>query len=154
MLGMLLCLDRQQRMTGMDLDQSLITRDPELARRVVFVTAGAFTPGAADFLAAVPNRHLDKPFTPPELLAFVQHLLSRSAEERSIRSPAGSEGEDQDERAWRDVHERDAPGSQCVRVKRKPLPLDRGRRREVAPCRDDRQGRQRRGPSHRAGGRH
>jgi PAS domain S-box-containing protein len=60
--------------TGMDLYESLLARS-ELAQRVVFLTGGAFTPRAADFLAAVPNLHLDKPFSPSDLLAFVQRFL-------------------------------------------------------------------------------
>lgn len=50
-------------MTGMQLYEELARTRPEVAARLVFMTAGAFTNEARDFLARVPNRHLEKPFT-------------------------------------------------------------------------------------------
>jgi PAS domain S-box-containing protein len=44
---------------------------PELARRVVFMTGGAFTPGAQGFLERVTNRCIDKPFSVSTLHAAV-----------------------------------------------------------------------------------
>ncbi len=43
---------------------------PDLAERMIFMTGGAFTPRAQEFLARVPRgRLLTKPFGPDELLA-------------------------------------------------------------------------------------
>jgi CheY-like chemotaxis protein len=49
-------------MSGMDLYRELKLQRPGLAARVVFMTGGAFTPRAAEFLASVPNPCVEKPF--------------------------------------------------------------------------------------------
>jgi CheY-like chemotaxis protein len=48
-------------LSGMELHAWLTGTDPELAERVVFITGGAFTPGAADYLALVGNLRVEKP---------------------------------------------------------------------------------------------
>jgi CheY-like chemotaxis protein len=48
-----------------------------LERRVAFMTGGTFTQRARDFLAGVPNRCLEKPFTIDELEAVVYGVLSQ-----------------------------------------------------------------------------
>jgi nitrogen-specific signal transduction histidine kinase len=58
-------------MTGMDLYAELFRRDPELAGRIIFLTGGAFTPRARDFLDEVQNARLEKPFDHPALKALV-----------------------------------------------------------------------------------
>ncbi len=63
----ILCNLMMPDMTGMELYDVLRGRWPELVGRVVFMTAGAFTQGARDFLARVPNRHIGKPFTIDQL---------------------------------------------------------------------------------------
>jgi CheY-like chemotaxis protein len=62
-------------MTGMDLHAELSHIAPEVADRMVFMTGGAFTPGAREFLDRVPNPRLDKPFEPGTLRALVQTLM-------------------------------------------------------------------------------
>jgi CheY-like chemotaxis protein len=49
--------------TGMDLHARLGTIAPQLARRMIFVTGGAFTPAAEEFLQRPDIHHLDKPIT-------------------------------------------------------------------------------------------
>ncbi len=49
-------------MSGMELHAWLVNLDPGLAARVVFVTGGAFTPGASAYLAEVGNLRVEKPF--------------------------------------------------------------------------------------------
>ena len=61
--------------TGMDLFDWLGEAQPALASRMVFMTGGAFTKGASDFLARVPNPRLDKPFTPQALRDAVRAAL-------------------------------------------------------------------------------
>ncbi len=47
--------------SGMDLHAWLAGHDPALAVRMVFMSGGAFTPKAREFLARVPNLRLEKP---------------------------------------------------------------------------------------------
>jgi PAS domain S-box-containing protein len=49
--------------TGMDLYARLREIAPALARRMLFVTGGAFTPAAEEFLKRPDIRHLEKPIT-------------------------------------------------------------------------------------------
>jgi CheY-like chemotaxis protein len=55
------------RMSGMDLYDELRSLRPGVEERIVFMTGGAFTERAAQFLATVPNRKLSKPFDLLEL---------------------------------------------------------------------------------------
>ena len=61
--------------TGMELHAWLAQRDPELARRVVFITGGAFTSGAAEYLSRVENQRVTKPFDSRALRALVRGLV-------------------------------------------------------------------------------
>jgi signal transduction histidine kinase len=61
--------------TGMEIHGELLRQVPEQAERMVFLTGGAFTPTARDFLDAVPNPRIDKPFEMKSLLAIVAGLL-------------------------------------------------------------------------------
>ena len=58
-------------MGGAELLHRLETVDPEHARRVVFVTGGAFSSELSTFLASTPNPQISKPFTAEELLAAI-----------------------------------------------------------------------------------
>jgi two-component system NtrC family sensor kinase len=51
-------------LTGMDLYESVATQRPEFLPRMVFMTAGAFTPRATAFLEKATVRRIDKPFDP------------------------------------------------------------------------------------------
>jgi two-component system cell cycle sensor histidine kinase/response regulator CckA len=62
-------------MTGMDLYAVLHARDPNLARRFVFMTGGAFVPRVAEFLAAVDNPKLEKPFDLDTIARAIQHIV-------------------------------------------------------------------------------
>jgi PAS domain S-box-containing protein len=66
-------------MTGMEFYELLTAEDPRLARAVVFLTGGAFTPRAQEFLARVENLRLDKPFD----FAAVDAVIRTAAEERA-----------------------------------------------------------------------
>jgi len=48
--------------TGMDLADLLEARAPDRLARTVFMTGGAFTPRAADFVSAHSDRCVEKPF--------------------------------------------------------------------------------------------
>jgi signal transduction histidine kinase/CheY-like chemotaxis protein len=62
-------------MSGMDLHAELATREPGLERRLVFMTGGAFTARARDFLQKVKNAVLEKPFDFELLHAIVAERL-------------------------------------------------------------------------------
>jgi len=62
-------------MSGMDLYQALSTTRADLAGRMVFMTGGAYTDEAQEFLAQVPQRRLDKPFRPEELERVLEAAL-------------------------------------------------------------------------------
>ena len=58
----LLCDLMMPEMTGMDLHEEILRVAPEQAQRMIFVTGGAVTTRARDFVATVPNPVIDKPF--------------------------------------------------------------------------------------------
>ncbi len=58
---LILCDLMMSEMSGIELHGELVRRWPDVARRVVFMTGGAFTPRARAFLRAVPNRCVEKP---------------------------------------------------------------------------------------------
>ena len=58
---LILCDLMMTEMSGIELHSELVRRSPELARRMVFMTGGAFTPRARAFLQAIPNRCVEKP---------------------------------------------------------------------------------------------
>ena len=64
-------------LTGMDLHAELARTAPALLARMVFMTAGAFTPRAREFLAETTNPFLEKPFDRAKLLAVVAALVER-----------------------------------------------------------------------------
>jgi PAS domain S-box-containing protein len=62
-------------MTGMELYSALASSSSEHAERMVFLTGGAFTPLARDFVDKVQNPHLEKPFALQTLRALVNERL-------------------------------------------------------------------------------
>jgi two-component system cell cycle sensor histidine kinase/response regulator CckA len=68
---LVLCDLMMPSMTGMDLFDEVIRHRPELGQRFVFMTGGAFTDRASEFLAHVPNDRIDKPFNRAALKALL-----------------------------------------------------------------------------------
>jgi two-component system, cell cycle sensor histidine kinase and response regulator CckA len=62
-------------MTGMDLHARLSVLFPDHARRMIFLTGGAFTPRAREFLDRIPNLHFEKPVDSLNLRSLVRDLL-------------------------------------------------------------------------------
>ena len=62
----ILCDLMMPDMTGMDMFDQL---SPALQKQVVFLSGGAFTERARNFLARMPNRRLEKPFDTEALAA-------------------------------------------------------------------------------------
>jgi two-component system, cell cycle sensor histidine kinase and response regulator CckA len=59
---LVLCDLMMPEMTGMELHALVAREHPGVERRFVFMTGGAFTPKASQFLAEVKNQCLEKPF--------------------------------------------------------------------------------------------
>jgi signal transduction histidine kinase len=73
----ILCDLMMPEATGMDLHASLAASRPALARRIVFMTGGAFTPVARDFLDGIANARVEKPFDTATLKDLVASLVTR-----------------------------------------------------------------------------
>ena len=63
--------------TGMGLHAALMERRPAQAHRMVFLSGGAFTTQAEDFLHAVPNPRLNKPIEGRRLVQAIGEVLER-----------------------------------------------------------------------------
>jgi signal transduction histidine kinase len=63
--------------TGMDLYEELSRAAPDQAKRMVFVTGGACTERAREFLERVPNARVEKPFEVRSILAIVAGIPRR-----------------------------------------------------------------------------
>jgi signal transduction histidine kinase/FixJ family two-component response regulator len=61
--------------TGLDMHRMIEAKRPDLLRRVVFMSGGAFTPALATFLETVPNTCLKKPFRKEELERAIEAAL-------------------------------------------------------------------------------
>jgi signal transduction histidine kinase len=62
--------------SGMELYDRLMVIAPDQAQRIIFVTGGAFTTSAREFLDRVPNPRIEKPVEATNLLAIVAGLVS------------------------------------------------------------------------------
>jgi two-component system cell cycle sensor histidine kinase/response regulator CckA len=58
----ILCDLIMPEMTGMDVYRAALQRETPVNDRIVFMTGGAFTQRARDFLESVPNMRIEKPF--------------------------------------------------------------------------------------------
>jgi PAS domain S-box-containing protein len=72
---LLLCDLMMPEMTGIDLHEELRRKAPEQAKRMVFLSGGAFTARAQAFLKGVPNAYLEKPFKIEELNRLIELLV-------------------------------------------------------------------------------
>ena len=62
-------------MSGMDLYAEIGRIAPAQAERMIFITGGAFTPKAREFLEEVPNPRVEKPVDFQNLRALMKNLL-------------------------------------------------------------------------------
>ena len=62
-------------MSGMDLYREILLRDRRLAEKMVFLTGGAFTPAASDFLAREAVECVEKPFEIEAIRAVIARKL-------------------------------------------------------------------------------
>jgi PAS domain S-box-containing protein len=73
-----LCDLMMPQVTGAELHAAVRELDPAQADRFVFLTGGAFTPGARAALESLSNPQVDKPFNVQELGALVNALVERA----------------------------------------------------------------------------
>jgi CheY-like chemotaxis protein len=71
-----LCDLMMPQMTGMELHARVAAKDPALARRMIFMTGGAFTEAAARFVAESRAPCFDKPFEAARLRAAVERAAA------------------------------------------------------------------------------
>jgi CheY-like chemotaxis protein len=62
-------------MTGMDVHEAVLAIDEAQARRMVFMTGGAFAPRASAFLERVENPRVEKPLDRSALRALIRAQL-------------------------------------------------------------------------------
>ena len=62
--------------SGLALHAWLAARNPALAKRVVFISGGGFTPETSDYVARLDNRQLGKPFDLRELRGVVAGMVA------------------------------------------------------------------------------
>jgi len=70
----ILCDLMMPEMTGMEFYSKVLEKLPEIAPRVVFLTGGAFTPSARQFLATTSNLCVEKPFRNAALRELVREV--------------------------------------------------------------------------------
>ncbi len=70
-------------MSGIQLYELLRKKKPGLEARIVFMTGGGFTTSAAEFLATIGNRRLEKPFS----LGVVEEIAREMAASRLHEGP-------------------------------------------------------------------
>jgi signal transduction histidine kinase len=71
----ILCDLMMPEMSGMDLHAALQKAVPRMVSRMVFLTGGAFTTSARQFLERIPNKRVDKPFDPRTLRATTREVM-------------------------------------------------------------------------------
>ncbi len=82
---LILCDLMMPDVSGVDVHRWLTARNPDLARRTVFVTGGAFGSAASEYLTSVGNLKIEKPF---ENHAF-KHVVSERVREAKSEPPPG-----------------------------------------------------------------
>jgi PAS domain S-box-containing protein len=71
----IICDLMMPHVTGMDLYAEILRADPEQARRMIFLTGGAFTPRARAFLDEIENPRIEKPFDHSALKSLINDQL-------------------------------------------------------------------------------
>ncbi|MDQ3031870.1 MAG: PAS domain S-box protein [Myxococcota bacterium] len=72
----IICDMMMPQMTGMEFYEHLVESMPSRALRIVFLTGGAFTRSAKEFLDRVPNHRMEKPFDTVHLRRLVNERIA------------------------------------------------------------------------------
>ena len=72
---LVLCDVMMPEISGMDVFAHIARTRPTMGKRFVFMTGGAFTPKAREFLESIANEHIEKPFSIRDL----RNLVSKRA---------------------------------------------------------------------------
>ena len=75
----ILCDVMMPGVSGIDVHEALVASNPALAKRMIFVSGGAFTARAREFLAETQQPLLTKPFDAEELRRTIASLVSRGS---------------------------------------------------------------------------
>ncbi|MEZ4229368.1 MAG: PAS domain S-box protein [Polyangiaceae bacterium] len=84
----IICDMMMPEVSGLEVYQRLDAEAPDVALRMVFMTGGAFTPAAREFLALHRERWLEKPFDRARVLDLVQEVLFETEERDTSRRSA------------------------------------------------------------------
>ena len=60
---------------GIEFYEALTERDPDLAKRIIFVTGGTFTQRAREFLENTDNDFVSKPYDAPQVRRMASNRL-------------------------------------------------------------------------------
>jgi len=74
----ILCDLMMPDLSGIDVHEYLLREYPAVASRMVFMTGGAFTSRAKQFLSSVPNERIDKPFSLSQVNKLVDRHLAEA----------------------------------------------------------------------------
>jgi PAS domain S-box-containing protein len=74
-VDVILCDLMMPEMTGMDVHEEMMRVAPHRAETMIFLSGGAFTARAREFLDRVPNERVEKPFDSAALRALVRKFL-------------------------------------------------------------------------------
>jgi PAS domain S-box-containing protein len=85
---LVLCDLMMPEMTGMELHDVIAKEHPELRARMVFMTGGAFTPGAREFVSSTDRTVLEKPISVVELRALVDELMAEALRDELLEKDA------------------------------------------------------------------
>jgi len=80
---LILCDLMMPDMSGMEFFEALAEIAPVMRDRILFITGGAFSPRAAEFVSAFPDAVLEKPIDRVMLEALLQRKLASAARSRS-----------------------------------------------------------------------
>jgi len=87
---LVLCDLLMPNVTGPQVHATLASRWPELLSRLIFMTGGAFSPEADEFLSRCGSQTLGKPFTPDELRNLVEAKVGQGRRHALPLSARGS----------------------------------------------------------------
>jgi two-component system, cell cycle sensor histidine kinase and response regulator CckA len=71
----ILCDLMMPRSSGMQFYEQIASDAPQYMNRIIFMTGGAFTPQARDFLSKLQRPHLEKPFSEQELREAIASVI-------------------------------------------------------------------------------